>query len=60
MDPLHSFQVDEEGDMELMEKTLEISGGGGTAVPDLSGIRLLVLDFDGAFRLLPLKVRREG
>ena len=47
MDPLDSFQVDEPADLELFERLLLLPRDRGRAVPDLSAIRLLVLDFDG-------------
>ncbi len=46
MDPLHSFQVDEPGDLELMERILQPEPQ-RTEPPDLSAVELLVLDFDG-------------
>jgi N-acylneuraminate cytidylyltransferase len=46
MDALDSFQVDEPGDLEIMERLFETSPHRLTET-DLSGIRLLVLDFDG-------------
>lgn len=46
MDPLHSFQVDEPGDLELMERILQLDLP-RSEPPDLSAVELLVLDFDG-------------
>jgi N-acylneuraminate cytidylyltransferase len=60
MDPLHSFQVDEEGDLELMEKTMEIAGGAGSHVPDLSNVKLVVLDFDGVMTDDRVLVHQDG
>ncbi len=59
MDPLDSFQVDEPGDLELMERLLELRPE-RRAVPDLSGVRLLVLDFDGVMTDDRVIVREDG
>jgi N-acylneuraminate cytidylyltransferase len=47
MDPLCSFQVDEPGDLELMERLQAVGAGRAQPLPDFSSTRLLVLDFDG-------------
>ncbi len=68
MDPFDSFQIDEPGDLELFERLLEMSRWppfGGTRgrqreVPDLSSIRLLVLDFDGVLTDNRVLVRQDG
>lgn len=46
MDPLDSFQVDEPGDLEMLERLLELRRP-CRVTPDLASVRLLVLDFDG-------------
>jgi N-acylneuraminate cytidylyltransferase len=46
MHPLDSFQVDEPGDLELME-TLHALRANRPGAPVLDAVRLLVLDFDG-------------
>lgn len=46
MNVLDSFQVDEPADLQLMEQLLALRGA-RPKPPDLSAIRLLVLDFDG-------------
>ncbi len=46
MDPLDSFQIDEPADLELFERLMELRRP-APEIPDLSSIRLLVLDFDG-------------
>lgn len=48
MDTLDSFQVDEPGDLNLIEQLLALKDCHKHA-PDLSQIQLLVLDFDGVF-----------
>lgn len=63
MDPLDSFQVDEPGDLELMERLLAIRTTvrpEELSVPDLSAIRLLVLDFDGVLTDDRVLVREDG
>jgi N-acylneuraminate cytidylyltransferase len=60
MDPLHSFQVDEEGDLELIEKIMKMEGGELSIVPDLSNVRLLVLDFDGVMTDDRVLVHQDG
>ena len=63
MDPLNSFQVDEPGDIELMERILDPTGEVTVSAPDLSQTRLLVLDFDGVMtddRVLVLQDGTEG
>lgn len=59
MDPLDSFQVDEPGDLELMERLLSARPNHG-ALPALAGIRLLVLDFDGVMTDDRVIVREDG
>ena len=59
MDPLDSFQVDEPGDLELMEELLELRGGRCEQL-DLAAIRLLVLDFDGVMTDNRVLVDQDG
>ena len=56
-DPLHSFQIDEPGDFELLERLAGLSST-RPARPELAAIRLLVLDFDGV--MTDDRVRRPG
>ncbi len=63
--PLHSFQVDEPADLELFEQLLALPGPGAPARaeregPDLSGIRFLVLDFDGVLSDNRVIVHQDG
>ncbi len=60
MDPLDSFQVDEPGDLELFERLLELRPTPRPAVPDLSSVRLLVLDFDGVLTDNRVIVHQDG
>ena len=59
MDPLHSFQIDEPADLVLHERLLALSGV-EREVPDLSQIRLLVLDFDGVLTDNRVIVHQDG
>lgn len=59
MDPLDSFQVDEPGDLELMERLLALRPERRPR-PDLSAVRLLVLDFDGVLTDDRVVVREDG
>jgi N-acylneuraminate cytidylyltransferase len=59
MDPLNSFQIDEQGDIDLMEQILCIASV-SRPVPDLSSTRLLVLDFDGVMTDDRVTVRQDG
>lgn len=59
MDPLDSFQVDEPGDLELMEQLLALRPE-RRPVPDLGRIRLLVFDFDGVMTDDRVIVREDG
>ena len=61
MDPLHSFQIDEPADLELMEGLchLERERQEGSGI-DLSAIRLLVLDFDGVLTNNRVIVHQDG
>lgn len=59
MDALDSFQVDEPADVELMERLLRTPPS-RPAVPDLSAIRLLVLDFDGVMTDNRVAVHQDG
>lgn len=59
MDPLDSFQVDEPADLELFERLLEVHGP-RRVDPDLSPIRLLVLDFDGVLTDNRVVVHQDG
>lgn len=54
-----SFQVDEPDDMELMEHLIGLRRS-FDAIPDLSGIALLVLDFDGVLTDNRVLVDQEG
>ncbi len=65
MDPLHSFQVDEPGDLELMERLLLVpQGHAATTSPHhkapLAAVRLLILDFDGVLTDDAVIVRQDG
>lgn len=63
MDPLDSFQVDEPGDLELMERLLLLRPERRPrfeSLADLSAIRLLVLDFDGVMTDDRVVVREDG
>ncbi len=65
MDPLHSFQIDEPADLELFERLLKSFAASApparhAAIPDLSGIRLLVLDFDGVLTDNRVVVHQDG
>lgn len=62
MDPLDSFQVDEPGDLERLERLAEIRR---PTTPDLTpeelaGIELLVLDFDGVMTDNRVTVHQNG
>ncbi len=59
MDPLDSFQVDEPADLELMERLLALRASCREA-PDLSPVRLLVLDFDGVMTDNGVTVHQDG
>lgn len=59
MDPLDSFQIDEPSDLQLIEKLLTLSPTRRTA-PDLSRVRLLVLDFDGVLTNNQVIVNQDG
>lgn len=59
MDPLDSFQVDEPGDLEIMERLLSLRPD-RRPVPDLTRIRLLVFDFDGVMTDDRVIVREDG
>ena len=58
-EPLNLFQIDEPGDLRLLERLASL-GAGPTAGPDLSGIRLLVLDFDGVMTDNRVVVHQDG
>jgi YrbI family 3-deoxy-D-manno-octulosonate 8-phosphate phosphatase len=60
MDPFHSFQIDEPGDLERIERLA--SFGVNQAVPPLAlaAIRLLVLDFDGVMTDNRVLVNQDG
>ncbi len=61
MDPHDSFQVDEPADLELLERLFLLDPPRrAPAVPDLSGIRLLVLDFDGVMTDNTVIVHQDG
>ncbi len=59
MHPLDSFQVDEPGDLEMMERLLAVRRP-PPAVPGLADVRLLVLDFDGVLTDNRVLVDQEG
>ncbi len=59
MDPLDSFQIDEPGDFELMERAAGVKRSPADH-PDLAGIRLLVLDFDGVMTDNRVLVSQDG
>jgi N-acylneuraminate cytidylyltransferase len=46
MDPINSFQVDQQRDLKLMEQLLSLKPR-YRELPDLAQVRLLVVDFDG-------------
>jgi N-acylneuraminate cytidylyltransferase len=58
-DPLCNFQVDEPGDFDLLERAAALQPG-RPAAPDLSAIRLLVLDFDGVMTDNRVLVAQDG
>jgi N-acylneuraminate cytidylyltransferase len=60
MDPLDSFQVDEPGDLELMERLSSVSGRSVAADFDLGSVRLLILDFDGVMTDNRVMVGQDG
>ncbi|MEM6325525.1 MAG: acylneuraminate cytidylyltransferase [Bacteroidota bacterium] len=57
-DPLDSFQIDEPGDFSLLEALH--SAQRDADEPDLTGIRLLVLDFDGVLTDNRVTVHQDG
>jgi len=59
MSRLHSFQVDEPADLELVERLLALRRPAAPQV-DLACIRLLVLDFDGVLTDNRVLVNEEG
>jgi YrbI family 3-deoxy-D-manno-octulosonate 8-phosphate phosphatase len=59
MPRLRSFQVDEPADLDLMEKLVAL-GVAPLAGPDLAGVRLLVLDFDGVMTDNTVWVNQDG
>ena len=60
MDPLDSFQIDEPGDLALIERILAQRQPLGTPNVDLSRVRLLVLDFDGVLTDDHVIVHQDG
>lgn len=60
MDPLDSFQIDKPADLELFERLLRLPSAGAARGPDLSAIRLLVLDFDGVLTDDRVVVHQDG
>jgi YrbI family 3-deoxy-D-manno-octulosonate 8-phosphate phosphatase len=58
-EPLNLFQIDEPGDLRLLERLASLGSGPPTG-PDLSGIRLLVLDFDGVMTDNRVLVHQDG
>jgi YrbI family 3-deoxy-D-manno-octulosonate 8-phosphate phosphatase len=59
MEPLDSFQVDQPGDLELMERLASLNRPEASRA-DLEPIRLLVLDFDGVMTDNRVLVRQDG
>ncbi len=59
MDPLDSFQVDEPGDLALLDRLATVPAARRDA-PDLRGVRLLVLDFDGVLTDNRVTVHQDG
>jgi YrbI family 3-deoxy-D-manno-octulosonate 8-phosphate phosphatase len=59
MAPLDSLQVDEPGDLEVMEQLASLNRTRATQ-PDLAAIRLLVLDFDGVMTDNRVLVNQDG
>lgn len=57
MDPLNIFQIDEPADLELFQRLLPLVE---KSTPDLSAIRLLVLDFDGVMTDNRVLVDQDG
>ena len=58
MDPLDSFQIDEPGDIALIEHLMSFRHSRPLA--DLSAVRLLALDFDGVLTDNQVVVRQDG
>ena len=58
MDPLDSFQIDEPSDIELIDHLMAFRRG--QAASDLSGVKLLVLDFDGVLTDNRVTVAQDG
>jgi YrbI family 3-deoxy-D-manno-octulosonate 8-phosphate phosphatase len=59
MDALYSFQVDEPSDLELMEALLSARAP-RNATPDMRGVQLLALDFDGVLTDNQVLVNEHG
>jgi YrbI family 3-deoxy-D-manno-octulosonate 8-phosphate phosphatase len=60
MDPLDSFQVDEPGDLELMERLAAAAGRSHGGSANLKAVRLLILDFDGVMTDNRVMVGQDG
>ena len=58
MDPLDSFQIDEPGDIELIDHLMAFRRG--QAACDFSKVKLLVLDFDGVMTDNRVTVHQDG
>ena len=59
MDPLDSFQIDEPGDFERLER-LAARGVDRPPCPELAAVELLVLDFDGVMTDNRVLVSQDG
>ena len=59
MHVLDSFQVDEPGDIQVMNELYELRGT-PLVTPDLAAVRLLVLDFDGVLTDNRVAVDQDG
>jgi N-acylneuraminate cytidylyltransferase len=61
MDPLCSFQIDEPKDLKLIESIMVAQNAKRKQKPpDLGGVRLLILDFDGVMTDNRVLVHQEG
>jgi YrbI family 3-deoxy-D-manno-octulosonate 8-phosphate phosphatase len=60
MDPFDSFQIDEPGDIERLERLASLAVNRGPSTPGLASVRLLVLDFDGVMTDNRVLVRQDG
>ena len=60
MDPFDSFQIDEPGDFERIERLARLGDQQALPLPALAAIRLLVLDFDGVMTDNRVLVNQDG